>query len=433
MTTTPVEVHKFGGASVADAEGIRRAGRLLEGRPAGHALVVVVSAMGKTTAALEAAVRDAWEGRLGDALARAAGLRDAHAAVAAELALPEEARAGVLALGAELEEALRGAAAASPGTGEAFDRAYDAVVATGERWSAGLLGAHLAGLGGDTVTHDARVLIRTDGTHREARVHAEETARALRGALEPVPGRRHVLPGFIGRSAEGHTVTLGLEGSDYTAALAAAATGAASVTLWKNVAGIHTADPALFPDAVRLPVLDYREVFQMANYGAKVVHPKTLQPLEEAGIPLRVRSFLDPDAPGTEVGARPPAEGYPPLRVRVDGLLLVSLRHGAMAYLTERHVARVFATLREHRARTYLTEIGRMTLSVAVAVDPLRRDALIADLEQTFQVRWNGRLHLLTVRHPGRAGARAPEGAVVYLEQRSRQTWQCLAGPSAEG
>jgi aspartate kinase len=423
-SSSPFVVHKFGGAAAADADGIRRIGALMQERHH-QATVVVVSAMGKTTAALERALRQAWAGQAASAEGECKTVEDAHWTAARTLGLhqkPDLARRWTEWF-VDLRESL-----ARPG--EDFDRFYDRTVQYGELLSTSLVAAHMTQIGLATRWHDARDLIQTDGNHREARPNMTLSRQAIRAAMQQDRESIHVVPGFIGRSQEGHPVTLGLEGSDYSAAVLAHALAASSVTLWKNVAGVYQADPALFPDAQRLPFLDYQEVFQMANYGAKVIHPKTLQPLEESGISLHVRSFLDPGAAGTDIGSAIPPKGYPPIRVRVDGLTLLTLRHNDLAYLTERDIARIFSLLREHRAKALLTEIGLMILSVAVRIDPLRWKALQKDLEQAYRLRFNAGMHLLTIRHYGNEAVTDPPGAALFLEQRSRLTLQRLYAPN---
>lgn len=454
-----VEVHKFGGAAVCDAEGLRRAAGILKARMAQakgqKAFVVVVSAMGKTTAGLEQAVRAAWNGA-NDALRQhLQPILEAHQRCLEAVSPDPRTKERVEALLTALEERLQ---QTSPTPEEAdFDAHYDEVVAFGERLSSCLLAACLEGQAQSfaeaarddpseqlaqlwsVVLHDARSLIHTDGQHREAIVDLDRTYTALRQALDTAPGCLAVLPGFIGRSPQGATTTLGLEGSDYTAALAAAALNAHSVTLWKNVPGVFQADPARFPEALPLPQLDFEEVFQMTNYGAKVIHPKTMQPLQEAQIALHVRSFLDPQAPGTDIGPKAPKQPYPPITVMVDHLHWLRLRHRTLKYLTERDIARIFALLREQRAKAYCTDIGRMTLSVGVWVDARRWSSLQDALEQQYALDAESGLELVTVRHPARrdgqsaiafntphAGNAAGHAGRIYLEQQSGDTYQCL-------
>lgn len=474
----PVEVHKFGGAAVCDRAGLLRAASLMLARMKEArgklCLVVVVSAMGKTTAALERAVRAVWDGDAVAATRELATVEQTHEAVL-RAGAPAKARPAVEALLADLRRCLLEGAPAvvaatqahtAVGTGSEseamaadedrrFDAHYDAVVAFGERLSSTLLVAVIEALGETRedpqtktgpapearqgpVLLNALQLIRTNARHREALVDLDQTYALLRDAVARRAGTLCVLPGFIGVSPEGETTTLGLEGSDYTAALAAAALGAGSVTLWKNVPGVFQADPARFSQALPIPQLDFQEVFQMTNYGAKVIHPKTMQPLQQAGIPLQVRSFLDPAAAGTVIGPQPPEKPYPPITVVVEDLRWLRLRHQALAYMSERDIARIFALLREQRAKAYCTEIGRMTLSLGIWVDPRRWDALLASLRTHYAAEAESGLELVTVRHParrdGQKGAmgmpEAEDRTRMYLEQRSGETYQCLRRPS---
>jgi len=425
-TNTPRwEVHKFGGAAVKDAWGFQNAAALMGQRP-GVQRLVVVSAIGKTTLALEHVVREAWEGRRDAAVAALEPVLTVHRQIALALGLHNdlETQAG---LEREFEAIVQ---AIQEPPSEDFDRFYDRIVHCGEVLSSVLAAGAFRAAGLPVRWHDSRQLIHTDNTHREARVDWALTDMQIRERL-PFPGAEvHVVQGFIGSGEDGHPVTLGLEGSDFTAAIFAKALQAQSVTLWKNVAGVFSADPAHFPDAERLPQLSYLEIFQMANYGAKVIHPKTMGPLESAGIPLLVRSFLDPMEPGTDIGSQDPAGGYPPIRVRLDGLLLISLHLSDLSYLGERHVAHVFSVFRRFRTKAYLTEIGLMSLSVAVAVDPERQAGLLQVLGEMFRVKYNENLQLLTVRHDWEHAASHWIGAgVLYLEQRNRQTLQCLYKP----
>jgi aspartate kinase len=399
--------------------------------------------MGKTTAGLERALRAAWEGQWAETETELAAIALLHRETVQALELDQSAGAAVETLLLDLQKAMAPGARKQQADAEtAFDAHYDRIVAFGERLSSTLLAATLdqershrseaRPKQGHVRLLDARKLIRTNDRHREALVDLEQSFAALRQAVDASPDSLAVLPGFIGASPEGATTTLGLEGSDYTAALAAAALDAASVTLWKNVPGVFQADPARFPEALPLPQLDYSEVFQMTNYGAKVIHPKTMQPLEKAGIPLFVRSFLDPAAPGTRIGAEAPEQAYPPITVVVEDLRWLQLRQHAMAYLSERDIARIFALLREQRAKAYCTEIGRMTLSLGIWVDPRRWEALLQALEASYAVRAESGLELVTVRHPARRDGQSKlwpqrfDNRTVRLEQRSGVTYQCL-------
>jgi aspartate kinase len=419
-------VHKLGGASVQSAEGIRNAARVLKGclENGEENLLVVVSAMGKTTSALENAVRLAWSGQKAEAQLQIEAISGQHRAAAGELGLgPEDPL--MLVLEREMGSLERNLHAASR-DGE-FDAFYDAVVHSGEVFSTLLVAAFLQREGWPTAWHDARQLVFTDNSHREARPDWVRSKAAIREAIATHPARIHVVQGFIGSGEQGQPVTLGLEGSDFSAAIFAHALMAASVTLWKNVPGVFNADPHEFPGAVLLDRLSYREVFQMTNYGAKVIHPKTMRPLEEAGIPLRVRSFLDPSLPGTTVDTGGAEAPLPPIRVKLSGITLISLTISDLSYFNEKHAEWVFRILGQYKAKAYLTEIGLMSFAVAVAVEPNRLNNLIKTLAERYRVRYNEDLHLLTIRHYRADSTRELEAQhTIYLEQRNRLTLQLL-------
>ncbi len=239
-----MNVYKFGGASVRDAEGIRNLARIVEQEQ--EPLIVVVSAMGKTTNALEGLTRALCEYDLKD-----------------------------------------------------FDELYDQVVSTGELQSTRIVSAYLNHQGISNVWIDITQVLITDSTYREAKVNKDVSERLLRSFMRTHPARVYVTQGFIGGTAAGKRTTLGREGSDYTAALLANMLNAKSVTLWKDVPGVMTADPIRHRDAQLLSQLTYDEIEQILARGAQVIHPKTIAPLREKNIPLFVKPFLHPDEAGT--------------------------------------------------------------------------------------------------------------------------------------
>jgi aspartate kinase len=194
------------------------------------------------------------------------------------------------------------------------------------------------------------------------------------------------------------------------------------------VAGVYNADPKRHADAVKLPQLSYREVMEMANYGAKVIHPKTLKPLENGGIPLLVRSFTEPATPGTDISSEEP-DSYPPVIVHTDDLILLTIRLKDLSYIHTQHVNQVFQLLQDYRARTYLTQIAFMHLSIALQLDADRLEPLVEDLQKIFEVRYNIDLELITIRHYSDADiAGLSKDRTIYLEQRSRATTRLLIG-----
>lgn len=310
-------VHKFGGASVKDADAVRNLGRILIDRSTGddaqRNVAVVVSAMGKTTNALE----DVWKALPHAASAEAVvgPVMEAHRTTVQGLNLPETTLEADFAAFEVLVESWRGRAAS--------DEGYDAIVGQGERWSTRIVAAHLEAMGLPAMWVSAGDVFRTDHHHRSAGVDVDSLKRNVADARSGWEGRIPVLQGFVGATAEGRPTTLGREGSDFSGALLAEALGADRFFVWKDVPGVMTGDPRHWPPAECLSRLDHSTADILGRAGAGVLHRDTVAPLRRAGIPLQVRSFLDPTAPGTCIEGDTPPEGLPPLWTRsvaVDGI-----------------------------------------------------------------------------------------------------------------
>jgi aspartokinase/homoserine dehydrogenase 1 len=309
--TLPLEVWKFGGASLADTAGIQRAASLIAKHPG--PLVVVASALAGVTDMLLDGANQAANGKGAPAGKIAAALLRRHRQVARELLPAGPARRRLLATSDAAAREYHELCGAVRVLGHLAPRASDLLVSRGERMSAAILAAALAAAARRSTMVDATGLVSTDGTHGGAAPHLAETARLARRALKPLlaTGTVAVVPGFIGRAPDGSVTTLGRGGSDLTATLLARSLGARRVVLWKDVPGILTADPRLVPDARLIPQLHHREAAEVAHYGAKVLHPRALIPIAGTRIVLHVRSFLDPASEGTEVSARRVTPMYP--------------------------------------------------------------------------------------------------------------------------
>ncbi|MEO7274941.1 MAG: aspartate kinase [Vicinamibacterales bacterium] len=306
-----LEVWKFGGASLADARAIQRAAGLIA-RHNGP-LVVVASALAGVTDQLLEGANLAADGRTAESTRVAAALLRRHRDLARELLPARGVRRQMLATIDASAREYRELCGAIAVLGHIPPRASDILVARGERLSAALLAAVLTAGGRRAQFVDAAQVVATDGQHGGAAPNLPETGRRARRALRPLlaAGVTPVVPGFIGQSLDGSPTTLGRGGSDLTATLLAAPMGARKVVLWKDVRGILTADPRLVPDARLIPQLHHREAAEVAHYGAKVLHPRALIPIAGTRILLHVRSFLDPESPGTEVSARRSMATYP--------------------------------------------------------------------------------------------------------------------------
>src|SRR5262245_57963980 len=311
MMKRSLDVWKFGGASVADAAGLRRAAGLV----AGHRgpLVVVVSAVAGVTDSLLAGAGRAAEGDRSVAEAVADAFLRRHRALVLALAPSGRDRRRLLAEVASSSAGYRELTGAVAALADLSPRASDALVSRGERVAAAILAATLQAAGRSAVVVDALDLVATDGRHGGAAPDVPATGRRARSVLGPLlrRGVTPIVPGFIGKAPDGSLTTLGRGGSDLTATLLARVLGARRAVLWKDVPGILTADPRSVPDARLIPQLHHREAAELAYFGSKVLHPRALIPLDGSRIVLQVRSFLDPARAGTEVSGRRTQPKYP--------------------------------------------------------------------------------------------------------------------------
>lgn len=422
-----MEVYKFGGASIATPQRMQAVLPILD--LVEGPLVVVMSALGKTTNALESVVDAACSGRKDEAQALARALETSHLDYAeAVLGSPRASIEEELApFFTELQWAIDEAEFTR------YDYHYDQMVPLGELLSTRIFSLLLGRTADGRASHwlDARDLIRTDDTHRDARVDSAATTVAIRNSLTPVlnaGGSPIILTqGFIGSTPDNASVTLGREGSDYTAALLASALSAACVTIWKDVEGLLNADPKLFPETVMIETADFAEVIEMAFYGAQVIHPKTIKPLQNAGIPLHVRSFLNPAGAGTCICAGKGDVRYPPILVLKEKQVLLQLTTRDFSFITEEALSRIYSCLSQHRAKVNLIQNAAISFVACIDFREDRLPALVAALEEEYRVTRNEGVTLLTIRHAqGDIVERHIGGKQILLEQRTRQTVQVV-------
>jgi bifunctional aspartokinase / homoserine dehydrogenase 1 len=380
-----LEVWKFGGASLADARAIQRAAGLIARHPG--PLVVVASALGGVTDQLLEGASHAASGHAADSTRVAAALLRRHREIAREL-LP--AGPGRRRLHATIDAAAReyrelcGAIAV---LGHIPPRASDILVSRGERMSAALLAAVLTKVGRRAEYVDAGPIVSTDSQHGGAAPNLAETGRRARRALRPIlaAGTTPVLPGFIGQSPDGSPTTLGRGGSDLTATLMAGPMGARKVVLWKDVRGILTADPRLVPDARLIPQLHHREAAEVAHYGAKVLHPRALIPIAGTRIVLHVRSFLEPDAPGTEVSARRSMTTYPVKALAiVRGQAIVTVAGKGMVGV-HGIAARTFAAIESEQLSVSTIFQASSESSIGFTLSEAESERAVASLRRAFR------------------------------------------------
>lgn len=417
-----MKVFKFGGASVKDAAGVRNVAKVLRHFPDDD-LLIVVSAMGKTTNALEEVVWGWCDGV--DVSDKVDALRKSHAAVLAEAAPSDTAAQAELVLHFNL---LAGILRQKP-SGDR-DRDYDAIVSQGEVWSTFIVSAHLRAVGMDNVWLDARTVVRTDDLHRSARVDWSACEANVDAQVKPLLRKRPVrivTQGFIGATKDGRTTTLGREGSDFSAAIFAYLLDAGSVTIWKDVPGMFNADPKKFPDTELLSHISYREAIELSYFGASVIHPRTLQPLQRKKIPLYVRSFIDLNAPGSTIDDRSENDSLIPSFIVKPEQVLLSITPRDLSFVVEENLSGIFGVFAGHGVRINMMQNSAVAFTVCVDNDARstagRLKPLVMDLRRDYEVKWNEGLELLTVRHPDEATlSKLTSGREILLEQRSRTT-----------
>ncbi len=412
-----MKVFKFGGASVKDAEGVRNLAELLK-HFSMEDLIVVVSAMGKTTNALEHVAWKYCDGM--DWHSSVGPLERIHGSVLSEVAPNDDEAVSALKVSFEALRAFLSKPCNAP-----VDQVYDQVVAFGELWSTLIVSAHLNSVSQANRWMDARSIIRTDDRYRDARVNWEESDTACKTAMRTVLADkpiRVVTQGFIGQSLNGHTTTLGREGSDFSAAIFAYLLNAESVTIWKDVPGMFNADPNRFPDTRLLAHISYKEAIELSYFGASVIHPRTLQPLQRKNIPLYVRSFKEIGARGSTISEATDHDTLVPSFIVKPMQLLVSITPRDLSFIVEENLGAIFTLFAKRNVRIDLMQNSAVAFSVAIDDTPRARQ-LIEELRTEYEVRYNTGCELITVRHYDEATIDAlTAGKEVMLEQRSRTT-----------
>jgi aspartate kinase len=411
-----VNVFKFGGASVKDAAAVRNMCAIVRSH-AKQPLVVVVSAMGKTTNAIERIHALRFEGNSYDQ--ELLDLIDYHRTMVDEL-FPGD-NSGLEALQQQID-AFKAQLAVS--CTRSFDEEYDSLIGFGELLSTAIVEAYFRSQQITSGWFDARTIIITDDRFRDARVNWEASAQQLgsvRAALEQ--GRVCVIQGFIGSTTQGRSTSLGREGSDFTAAIMAYLLNAGSVIIWKDVPGMLNADPKKFSDTVKLDRISFKEAIELAYYGASVIHPKTIKPLQNKGIPLYIKSFIDPSAEGTVIQESSESDHLIPCYIVKENQVLLSISTRDFSFIVEDNLKEIFETFSRIGIRIHLMENSAISFSVVFDEDAFKLPELMKKLEKDYVVRYNKGLQLITVRHGDDSTAtRLGKGKEVFLEQRSRQT-----------
>jgi aspartate kinase len=419
-----MQVYKFGGASIATAERMQALWPIIEA--AEQPLILVVSALGKTTNALENIVAAACKNEKDAAAEQAKALEKQHVEYAKTILDAKYHDAAIQALNVfftELQWAIDDAGA------HKYDYVYDQVVCIGELLSTRIFAYYLQQQGMPVEWLDIRDIIRTDDTYRDARVDDDYSQQQVTEKMMPVlqSGKNIVTQGFIGSTSDNASTTLGREGSDYTAALLAAWTKANGVTIWKDVEGLKNADPKKFPNTVRIDAISYDEVIEMAYYGAQVIHPKTIKPLHNNNIPLYVKCFLDKDIKGTVVMNEVSSLFYPPLIVQKGNQVLLKLTAKDFSFITESKLRDLYDVFHQLNIRVNLIQNAAISFVACIDNQRGKLQQLIAILSKDYNVSDNEDVSLLTIRHyTPEVLAELTKGRHILLEQKTRHTVQLV-------
>jgi len=414
-----MKVFKFGGASVKDAEGIKNVYNLLQ--QVGHEdVLLVISAMGKTTNAFEVVIKNYFD-KSPELQASIQEVRKYHNQILMEL-FDEEANpvfAAVTKIFTDLESFFKNNK--SPN----YNFVYDQVVSLGEIISTTIVSHYFNYLGLKNYWLDVREFIKTDNTYRDAVVDWDATQKAISKNVKKK--NLNITQGFLGSDDNNFTTTLGREGSDYTAAIFAYCLNAESVTIWKDVPGVLNADPRYFENAILLNQISYREAIELAFYGATVIHPKTLQPLQKKEIPLYVKSFINPLLPGTSVSKGADLEPQTPCFIVKKNQLLISLSSLDFSFIMEENISEIFMLLHKFKIKVHLIQNTAISFSVCVDDKFGNFPELKSILSKKFHVTYNDNVSLYTIRHFNeKSGDAVAKNKELLVRQLSRETLQIV-------
>ena len=415
-----MQVFKFGGASVKDAAAIRNLTEIVREHEAAE-LLIVVSAIDKTTNQLEKLTKAylAQNDLVNDIFT---SIRNFHQRIMLELFTAgepvfDEVENTFVEIEWLIEEEPHDDA----------DFIYDQIVSVGELVSSRIVTAYLNKAGVKSRWVDARSYIQTDNTYREAQVSWDLTRQNIESNIPQMLQKETlVTQGFIGGTSENYSTTLGREGSDYSAAIFAACLNAAAITIWKDVAGVFNADPKQFKDVVKFDRLSYDEATEMAYYGASIIHPKTIRPLQLQNITLFVKPFLSPAEAGTQIEAQPILISTPVIIVK-QNQLLVSVSAKDHSFITENHLKEVFEVLGKLHLKVNMMQNSALSFSFCLDDDAARFERLRDMLQVQFDLKYNQNAKLITVRHYNASILDdLTKGKLILLEQLSRSTAQVL-------
>jgi aspartate kinase len=416
-----MRVFKFGGASVKDADGVKNMASIVQSHSG--ELIIVISAMGKTTNALEKVVKYYFSNQQNELRQELNQIKEYHFSLIKGL---DENDSSILNEIAEVFHSLETKLFNTPPSLD-YDFEYDQIVSYGEIISSKIAGLYLSSIGFQHKWVDIRKCLRTDDTWREGNIDWELSSPLVPKYFNFNESKAFLTQGFIAATPFNSTTTLGREGSDYSAAILANIMDAESLTIWKDVPGIMTADPHKFGNTQKMEKLSYREAVEMTYFGAKIIHPKTMKPLVIKNIPLFVKSFYQPEEPGSVVHNFDFIPENVPVIIVKENQVLVTVSSLDLSFIAEDHIARVYHLLAQNRMKVNIVQQSAMSLSFSIDRPERNLDKLIAELKENFKVRFNENLELLTIRNYNNATIENMTwNRKVFVEQRTRRTARFL-------
>jgi aspartate kinase len=416
------KVFKFGGALMKDADGIRKVASIIKAN-ANDQLIVVVSALGKTTNQLERILQLSINGNHTELSEAVENLKEKHFKIVDALFTDHlHCRNKLSDLFNNLEMQLKNL---DPDKYVSYDR----IVSFGEKFSTLILNAYFEYINLPCQEIDACSIIITDDNYTSAKINWQQTTEQVNKKIHPVlaAGQFVLTEGFIGSDPSGNPTTLGREGSDFTAAILASALDADEVTIWKNVPGLMNADPNRFKDCIKLDQISYHEAIELAFYGASVIHPKTIQPLQQKNIPLFVRSFDDLSIKASVISKDTSMDDKQPKVIVKDKQILLSINSRDLSFIAEDHLMQIFNAFSSHKIHINLMQHSAVSFSVCFDSNLNKLEALLSDLKNDFTVKYNDGLQLITMRHyTEELISNFVKGKKIFLEQKSRSTVQLL-------
>lgn len=418
-----LKVFKFGGALLKDARGMRNMASIVEEFKC-EPLVIVVSAIGKTTNALENLLHLSRQKQPQQLQEAYFALMNGHIRLIRSLELQDEST-----LIHQIEEDFYNLWQALGKTSKDTFFAYDSVVSFGEIFSGHIAAYLLSEKNLPVKLTDARTLIVTDENFTSANINWPYTQKTIEARVEPELHRGNIVltQGFIAAGGKGNVTTLGREGSDFSAAIFAYILQANEVCIWKDVPGLMNCNPRVFSDAIKLAHVSYNEAIELAFYGASVIHPKTLQPLRKKNIPLKVCAFYAPETAPTLIDANEKNDADIPKIILKEHQTLLSISSRDLSFMAEENLKTVFSTFSKHKVHINLMQNSAVSFSVCFDENREKLEAVLRSLKEEFILKYNEELQLLTIRHDnGKLLQKLTQGKQIYLSQKNRTTRQVL-------